>query len=151
MFHLNLPDYNFRLKFCDGKNYIFDTIRKKYVIATPEEWVRQRFIRFLCETLNYPESLIAIEKQIQFNGLKKRCDAVIYNKMHTPEIIVELKAPSVTINQMTFDQASVYNYKLKVNYLFISNGLTHYACKIDHENQKLLFLPAIPSFDSIHV
>lgn len=147
MWQLNLPEYQFRIKIHNNKQLIFDSIRKKFVSLTPEEYVRQHFIRFLIEQRNYPESKIAIEKEININGLKKRCDAVIYNAAYTPLMIVEFKAPTVKLSQQTFDQAATYNTKLCVNYLLISNGLEHYACYV--EASKYQFLADIPYYNNL--
>ena len=118
-------------------------------MLTPEEWVRQHFIRFLIEEKKYPASYIAIEKQIELNGLRKRCDAVVYNPNFEPIAIIELKAPQIQLTQNTFDQAAVYNSKLKVDYLLISNGLEHYACKVDTINSRYQFFEQIPDYNSL--
>jgi len=149
MWQLNLPGYNFRIKNINNKLSIFDDIRKKFVINTPEEWVRQHFIRFLVEEKKYPVNFIAIEKQIEVNGLRKRCDAIIYNPQFKPMIIIELKAPQIQLTQATFDQAAVYNSKLQVEYLFLSNGLEHFACKVDGVNSRYQFFEGIPEYPSL--
>jgi type I site-specific restriction endonuclease len=149
MWQLNLPEYKFRVKIQDSKEFIFDNLRKKFVVLTPEEWVRQHFIRFLIEEKKYPASFIAVEKQIELNGLRKRCDAVVYNPNFEPMAIIELKAPQIQLTQSTFDQAAVYNSKLKVDYLLISNGLNHYACKVDTVNSRYAFFEQIPDFNSL--
>ena len=131
MWQLNLPAYNFRIIKKNEKPFIFDDLRKKFVALTPEEWVRQHFIRFLINVKHSPASLIAIEKQLVINGLKKRCDAVVYSRNAEPLMIIEFKATTVSIAQQTFDQAAVYNSKLKVDYFIISNGLKHYCCRLD--------------------
>ncbi len=149
MLQLNLPVNNFSIKKINEKNYIFDVNRKKFVVLTPEEWVRQHFIRYLTDEKAYPSSLIAIEKQLVMNGMKKRCDAVVYNYNAEPVMIIEFKAPNIKITQKTFDQAAVYNSKLKVGLFMISNGLEHYCCKIDIEKSKYNFFSEIPSFYQI--
>ena len=146
MLQLNLPQYNFRIKYENEKTYIFDSQRKKHVILTPEEWVRQNFIQFLIQDRGFPSAYIAIEKELILNGLKKRCDAVVYNENAEPYIIVEFKAPNIPITQKTFDQLAVYNAKLKVNIFMISNGIEHYCCKIDYENSKYNYFREIPTF-----
>jgi hypothetical protein len=143
---LNLPQYKFKLKNNENKTLIFDKVRKKYFVLTPEEWVRQHYISFLIEEKKYPVSLIAIEKQLTINGLKKRSDILIFNTNGKPEIIVECKAPSVKITQETFDQIARYNLKLKANYLVVTNGLQHIFCKIDTETESYIFLPEIPDY-----
>ena len=149
MWQLNLPAYNFRIIKKNEKPFIFDDLRKKFVALTPEEWVRQHFIRFLIDVKHYPASLIAIEKQLVINGLKKRCDAVVYSRNAEPLMIIEFKATTVSIDQQTFDQAAVYNSKLKVDYFIISNGLKHYCCRLDKNVLQYNFLDDIPDFDSL--
>lgn len=149
MWQLNLPKYKFRIKIQNNKQVIFDNLRKKFVTLTPEEWVRQHFIQFLLDEKNYPASFIAIEKQIKVNGLSKRCDAIVYNPNFEPIAIIELKAPQIQLTQKTFDQAAEYNSKLKVDYLLISNGLDHFACKVDTLNSRYQFFEQIPQYNSL--
>lgn len=145
MQRLNLPTYNFKLKSSENKTLIFDKLRKKYVVLTPEEWVRQHYVCFLIEEKKYPISLIAIEKQLTINKRKKRTDILVFNKTGNHEIIVECKAPSIKITQDTFDQIARYNLKLKANYLIVTNGLEHFYCKMDFENETYIFLKGIPN------
>ena len=126
---------------------IFDNLRKKYLVLTPEEWVRQHFVNYLINDKHYPASLIALEKQLVINNRKKRTDILIFNKKGTPEIIVECKAPSIKITQDTFDQIARYNLKLNANYLIVTNGLQHFYCKMDFENETYIFLKDIPSYN----
>jgi hypothetical protein len=146
MFKLNLPKYPFKLSKKKEKIYIFDTIRKKDIYLTPEEWVRQHFIQFLINEQNYPKSLIAVEKEIKVNNLKKRFDILIFNNKGLHDVIVECKAPTIKITQETFDQIARYNLTLKANYLMVTNGLEHYYCKMDFENKKYIFLKECPKF-----
>lgn len=146
MHPLNLPTYKFKIKSNENKYFIFDIVRKKYVILTPEEWVRQHIIHYLIEEKKYPISLIAIEKKLTINKLTKRTDILIFNTKGLPHIIVECKAPSVSITQNAFDQIARYNLKLSANYLIVSNGLKHYYCKMDFENEKYVFLENIPDY-----
>jgi hypothetical protein len=146
---LNLPSYDFRFRTTSRKQYIFDEIRKKYVVNTPEEWVRQNFIRYLIVVKRYPEALISIEREISLNRMSKRCDAVIYSKYGNPLMILEFKAPDVSVGQPVFDQIVRYNLALKVNFLLISNGLKHYCCKIDFQNKDYAFMHAIPDYDDL--
>ena len=143
---LNLPSYTFKLKSNENKTLIFDKWRKKYLVLTPEEWVRQHFVEFLVTEKKYPVSLIAIEKQVTINNLKKRTDIVVFSSDGTPNIIVECKAPNIKIAQDTFDQITRYNLKLKANYLIVTNGLQHYFCKLDTENETYIFLKDIPDY-----
>ncbi|UMB54981.1 type I restriction enzyme HsdR N-terminal domain-containing protein [Lutibacter sp. A64] len=146
MQQLNLPTYKFRIKSSENKFFIFDIIRKKHVVLTPEEWVRQHYVWFLIEEKKYPISLIAVEKKLTINKLTKRTDILIFDTNGNPDIIVECKAPSVKITQETFDQIARYNLKLKANYLIITNGLEHFYCKMNFENECYDFLKTIPSF-----
>ena len=146
MERLNLPTYSFNIKFKEQRKYIFDFIRKKYVLLTPEEWVRQNFLKYLVEEKKYPASLIAVEKEFKLNKLSKRSDVVVYNRLGQPFLIVECKATTVKIDQKVFDQIARYNMKLNVEYLVVTNGLVHYCCKIDVENQNYYFLKDIPEF-----
>jgi len=149
MLQLNLPQYSFRIKKQNDKLVIFDSQRKRYVALTPEEWVRQNFIRFLIEEKGYPAAYLAIEKQLNMNGMKKRCDAILYNEHAQPFLIIELKAPNVAISQATFDQVAVYNAKLKVDFFIISNGIEHFCCKVNLETARYEFFPEIPDFNQI--
>ncbi|OCK42857.1 restriction endonuclease subunit R [Tenacibaculum soleae] len=143
---LNLPNYIFKLKSNENKTLIFDKWRKKYLVLTPEEWVRQHFVQYLIDEKKYPVSLIAIEKQLTINNLKKRTDIVIFSSDGMPDIIVECKAPKIKISQDTFDQIARYNLKLNANYLVVTNGLHHYFCKLDKENETYIFLKDIPNY-----
>ena len=149
MLQLNLPEYKFRIKKLDEKMLIFDSQRKRYVSLTPEEWVRQHFIHFLINQKGYPSAYLAVEKQVNMNGMKKRCDAILYNDIAIPVLIIELKAPTVPITQATFDQVAVYNAKLKVDYFMISNGIEHYCCKVDTDNARYEFFPEIPDYSTL--
>jgi len=146
MLQLNLPEYNFRIKKQHEKLVIFDSQRKRYVSLTPEEWVRQHFIQFLIQEKDYPAARLAVEKQLNMNGMKKRCDAILYNEYALPLLIIELKAPNVPISQATFDQVAVYNAKLKVDFFMVSNGFEHYCCRVDTENARYEYLPEIPDY-----
>lgn len=146
MTNLNLPKYTFRIKNKENKLYIFDKIRKKDMVLTEEEWVRQNFVSYLHEDKKYPLSLIAVEKQCKVNDLIKRTDILVFNKTGTPHIIVECKAPQVQINQDTFDQIARYNMKLNATFLILTNGLQHYYCQMDHEAQRYTFLKEIPNY-----
>ena len=148
MERLNLPTYKFKLKNSQNKTLIFDKLRKKYVVLTPEEWVRQHFVNFLIDVKKYPETLIAIEKQLTINNLKKRTDILIFNTNGNPEIIIECKAPFIKISQETFDQIARYNLKLKAKFLVITNGLAHFYCKMDLKNKTYIFLKDLPDYKS---
>ncbi|WP_228236010.1 type I restriction enzyme HsdR N-terminal domain-containing protein [Allomuricauda sp. M10] len=143
---LNFPKYEFRIKNSQNRQYIFDGIRKKFVVLQPEEWVRQHLLHFLIFTKNFPKSLINVEKQLTVNSLKKRYDVVVFNPDGSIFLLVECKAPEVKIDQSTFDQIARYNYQLKANFLLVTNGLEHYCCEMDHEHEKYRFLEDIPDF-----
>lgn len=149
MLPLNLPHYSYKVAIKEGKNCIFDDLRRKYVSLTPEEWVRQHFIHFLLEQKGYPKGLLANEVQINLNGTKKRCDTVLYGRDLKARMIVEYKAPSVEITQAVFDQITRYNMVLRVEYLIVSNGLTHYCCRMNYTDGTYVFLPDIPSYDAL--
>jgi type I site-specific restriction endonuclease len=144
--NLHFPKYNFRFKSNENKTLIFDIIRKKFVVLTPEEWVRQHVLHFLISEKKYPVSLINVEKQLQLNDTVKRYDIVIFNKDGSIYTIVECKAPSIKINQQTFDQIARYNLALKSELLMVTNGLEHYFCTMDFENKKYLFLKDLPEY-----
>tara|TARA_B110000037_G_scaffold72019_1_gene86818 strand:+ start:708 stop:1151 length:444 start_codon:yes stop_codon:yes gene_type:complete len=144
--NLNFPKYNFRFKSNENKTLIFDIIRKKFVVLTPEEWVRQHTIHFLISEKKYPASHINVEKQLQLNDTLKRYDIVVFNKNGSIQIIAECKAPSIKTNQQTFDQIARYNLALKSETLMVTNGLEHFFCKMDFENKKYLFLKNLPSY-----
>ena len=146
MQELNFPSYAFKLKSSENKTLIFDIIRKKYVVLTPEEWVRQHVLRFLLEEKNYPASLIAVERQLKIHTRTKRTDIVVYNTQGTPEVLIECKAPSVKITQDAFDQIARYNLTANSSYLMVTNGLSHFFCQIDAENETYVFLKDIPAY-----
>ena len=143
---LNFPTYKFRIKSNENNYSIFDIIRKKYMVLSPEEWVRQHFVHYLIEEKNYPISLIAVEKKLTINKLTKRTDILVFTSEGLPHIIVECKAHSIKITQDTFDQIARYNLKLEANYLITTNGLEHFYCKMDTENEQYLFLKSIPNY-----
>ena len=146
---LNFSKYNFRFKSNENKTLIFDIIRKKFVILTPEEWVRQHTLHFLITEKKYPVSYINVEKQLLLNDTAKRYDIVIFKNDGDVEIIIECKAPSVTINQVSFDQIARYNLALNSNLLMVTNGLTHYFCKMDIKNKKYFFLRDLPKYEQL--
>ena len=144
---LNFPEYDFKLKRMNGKVQIFDTQRNKYVALTPEEWVRQNVIRYLMEEKHFPAALLGVEQGLTVNGMKKRCDAVLFDRQGKALIIMEFKAPTVALSQAVFDQVAVYNYRLNVDYFLISNGLTIFCCRCDVENARYEFLPELPDYE----
>ena len=146
MIVLNLPKAELSIKSKENKQFIFDIIRKKYMVLTPEEWVRQHVVHYLVNQKNYPKSIIAVEKQLTLNTLKKRFDVLVFNTKGLPELIIECKAPNVKITQDTFDQIARYNLKLNANYLMVTNGLQHYYCQMDTKNEKYVFLEDLPDY-----
>lgn len=146
---LNLPTYLFRIKEKEGKKIIFDVFRRKWVALTPEEWVRQNFIRYLTEEKHYPVALVSVERSLRLNQQNFRADAVVFTKSGTPLVIIECKAPEVKISQQVFDQIVRYNIELQVKYLMVTNGINHYCCIVDKEKLTYAFLPEIPDYKEI--
>lgn len=142
---LNFPQYSFRFKNSENKLLVFDEIRKKFFVLTPEEWVRLHVVKYLMHEKKYSASLINVEKQLKINNITKRYDVVVFNKDGSIFLIVECKAPSVPITQHTFDQIARYNLSLNAEYLMVTNGLDHYFCKMDLENEKYVFLKDFPT------
>ena len=149
MLELNLPPFDKKITKKDDKPFILDVIRRQHVALTPEEWVRQHFVHFLINHKGYPQSLMANEVQLKLNGMSRRCDTVVYDRMLTPRVIVEYKAPTVDITQKVFDQICRYNLVLQVDYLIVSNGLAHYCCQLDYPTHSYRFLRDIPEYTSI--
>lgn len=146
---LNLPQYPIKIKEEEGEYFIFDAIRKKYLVLTPEEWVRQNFIQFLIQEKGFPASLIAIEKGLKLNELQKRADAVVCDNKGLPIVLIEFKAPSVKITQDTFEQIGRYNSIFRVPYLIVSNGLEHFCAKIDFKQNSFEFLKGVPNYKEL--
>lgn len=144
---LNFPDCDFRFR-KDGETVsIFDSVRKKFIVLTPEEWVRQHAVQFLLGEMKYPKSLINVEKILKINGMTRRYDIVVFNSDGSIRILVECKAPGVTISQSTFDQIARYNMAMNSDLLMVTNGLNHYFCRMDYENEKYVFLPSLPQYN----
>lgn len=146
MVALNFPSYSFKIKSIENKSYIWDEIRKKHILLTPEEWVRQHAIQFLIQEKNYPALWMSIEKQFTINGRHKRADIVVYNKSLRPYIIVECKRPEIKITQNTFDQIARYNLSLDAKFLMLTNGLQHFYCQMDFKNETYVFLESFPNY-----
>ena len=145
---LNFPTYSFRFKNSENKVSIFDEIRKKFILLTPEEWVRQHVVQFLLQDKKYPKSYINVEKLIKINDLSKRYDVVVFQPNGEIFLLIECKAPEVPISQQTFDQIARYNLVLKAKYLMVTNGLNHYFCQMDFENEKYEFLKEVPIYST---
>jgi len=148
MQQLNFPSYNFRFKNSENKVSIFDDIRKKFIILTPEEWVRQHIVQFLLQEKKYPKSYINVEKLIKVNDLNKRYDIVVFKPNGELFLLIECKSPDVKITQETFDQIARYNLKLNAQFLMVTNGLNHYFCQMDFEKETYIFLEELPFFKS---
>ena len=148
MQNLNFPTYSFRFKNSENKVSIFDEIRKKFILLTPEEWVRQHVVQFLLQDKKYPKSYINVEKLIKINDLSKRYDGVVFQPNGEIFLLIECKAPEVPISQQTFDQIARYNLVLKAKYLMVTNGLNHYFCQMDFENEKYVFLKELPEYSN---
>lgn len=148
---LNLPTYFFRIKEDRGKKYIFDEIRRRFVLLTPEEWVRQHLVNFLVTQKNFPLSLIAVEKGFKNNRRKQRYDLLVFDRKGEPLMMIECKAPGIDINQHVFDQAGRYNNKYKAAYMLISNGMNHYCCLINKTSRQYRFLQEIPDYSEMEV
>jgi hypothetical protein len=147
MQELNLPFFEFNIKQEATHVSIFDVFRKKYVVLTPEEWVRQNFLQYLLQHKNYPISLIALEASLKYNKLKKRADILIYNKQGQPHMMIECKAPTIKISQDTFDQVARYNMIFKVKYLVVTNGMEHFCCEMNYSENTYLYLKTIPLYE----
>lgn len=143
MLKLNFPAFKILIKNKDNKSHIFDVLRKKFVLLTPEEWVRQHVVNFLIKK-NISKNHIAIEKRILINNLTKRFDVLVYDRNGEVLLLIECKAPKVNLNQKVFDQVSIYNQHLNSKFLMITNGLSHFYLKVDKKNKKYVFLNKFP-------
>ncbi|MBQ8464006.1 MAG: type I restriction enzyme HsdR N-terminal domain-containing protein [Prevotella sp.] len=143
---INLPPYEIKFREQGGKRQIFDFLRRKYVALTPEEWVRQHFVHYLLTCKGYPKGLLANEVELVVGEKKLRCDTLLYSRALQPQMIVEYKSPEIELTQRVFDQITVYNFLLHVDYLVVSNGLQHFCCRMDYERQAYTFLQDIPDY-----
>ena len=146
MIDLCFPNYEFRIKNKHNKKYIFDLIRKKFILLTHEEWVRQNCIMFLINEQKIPKALINVEKKIKVNNLTKRYDIIVYKPNGSVFLLVECKSPKVNINQETFNQISIYNSEIIAQYLMLTNGLFNHYCSIDYSNQCYKFVKDFPKY-----
>jgi hypothetical protein len=149
MYALNLPIFDTKIKKTADGLKIFDSLRRKFVALTPEEWVRQHFVHYLVSEKKYPTSLIANEAGVKLNSLNKRCDTIVYNNRLDPLMIIEYKEPNIAITQQVFDQIVRYNIVLRVRYLIVSNGMNHYCCKMDYDNMTFEYLVEVPDYEII--
>ena len=146
---LNLPAADLRIESGDSGYTVFDPLRRRRVRLTPEEWVRQHFTAYLIQHKGYPAGLLGNEVSLTINGMTRRCDSVLYGLDRQPQMIIEYKAPSVKITPKVLEQVATYNLLLHVDYLVMSNGLTHYCCKMDYESKKYVFLSEIPAYENL--
>ena len=147
MIELNIPAQNIEVKNINSKNYVFDVTRKKHLILTPEEWVRQNLISYFITNLKYPKGLIKTESSLKYNNLKKRSDILIYNKDMSHFMIVECKSFKIKINKSHLNQSALYNKIYRSKYIMISNGLDHIVCEYDWDNKSFKFKDSIPEFN----
>lgn len=143
---LQLPEYSFRMRKKDTGSLIFDEFRHRWVALTPEEWVRQNFLKYLSAEKRCPRSLMAVEKKVLINGLSQRFDLLVFSRKGDPLMVAEFKAPTVRINQAVFDQAVRYNSALRAPYFLISNGMDHFICQVDYQNHQTTYIREIPTF-----
>ena len=148
MVDLNIPEQNIEIKSINSKNYIFDLLRKKHLILTPEEWVRQNLVSYFINDLNYPKGLIKTESSLKYNNLKKRSDILIYNNDMTHYMIVECKSYKMKLNKSHLNQSAMYNKIYRSRYLMVSNGMEHIVCEYDWENETFKFRNSIPKFSN---
>lgn len=146
---LNLPESALKIKKTTRGLSVYDLLRKRYVSLTPEEWVRQYFVHYLIEHKGYPAGLMGNEVSLEQNGIKRRCDTVVGDHTGRPLVIIEYKAPTVTLSQRAFDQIARYNMVLHARYLMVSNGLSHYCCRMDYARDRYDFLAEIPSYPDL--
>ena len=150
MKELNLPSFDVKIRGTRERPEIFDSLRKRFVALTPEEWVRQHFVHFLVEHKGYPKGLLANEIELRVGEKRLRCDSVLYSVALQPQMIIEYKAPDVAITQRVFDQITAYNILLHVDYLIVSNGIEHFCCRMNYDANSYSFLDHIPSFSEIN-
>ena len=142
MIKIEYPPYQPKIKVDNEKEFIFDEVRKRWVVLTPEEWVRQNFLQYLTQIKKYPASLIAVEKEIKLGDLKKRFDIVVYDADTKPWMIVECKEMNVTLDKLVLDQVLRYNISLNVPYLVITNG--SYCMALQLKNDAMKEMNALP-------
>jgi hypothetical protein len=145
--NLNLPEFDLKLKRDSESLFIFDEIRLKWLSLTPEEWVRQNFIKYLTNHLYYPKNKIGIEQTVNINRLQKRCDILIYDSNTLPLMVIECKAPIVKIDQKVFDQAQRYTTELQLQHIILTNGVKHYYCRKEKDEFKIS--EQIPDYRSL--
>jgi len=143
---LNLPQFNFKFKQEENSLFILDEFRNKFIKITPEEWIRQNFLKFITEHLKYPKSLLKIESKINKDNTRKRTDIIVMDKSLNPFMLVECKNTNIELNQETLNQIAQYNLKVKAPFIVITNGLNHYIFEINFENNKVTQLNNFPEY-----
>jgi hypothetical protein len=146
---LNLPEYDLKTKEESGKTLVFDPFRSRYLVYTPEEHVRQHFAMFLIKERGFPATLITTEYALKLNKMSKRCDILVFNRDRQPVVLVECKSPKVKITQEVFDQVARYNMVFRVSYLMVTNGLSHFCCRVDFVSGNVEFMDEIPFFNTL--
>ncbi|MCH1608274.1 MAG: type I restriction enzyme HsdR N-terminal domain-containing protein [Flavobacteriaceae bacterium] len=149
MIKLNFPDYQYSIKSKENKSYIFDPIRKKWLVLNPEEWVRQNCVQFLINEKKFPIGLLQVEKKIEVFNTVKRYDLVVFNTEKKISLLVECKSPSVKITQEAFDQIARYNTVIQSEYLMLTNGLDHFYYQMDFKEKKYIYLTDLPTYNSL--
>lgn len=148
---LNYPPAPLKLTRNDGKLFVWDEFRKRKVLLTPEEWVRQHVLHYLISSKGYPSGLIASEHGIKVNQMVRRCDGVVFDKQGTPLLLLECKAPGVKLTEKIVHQVAQYNFELKVNWLVMTNGLDTIVAFVNSEKQRIDFVPEIPTFQEMNL
>jgi hypothetical protein len=146
---LCFPAYPLKLREIDQKLYVFDEIRKKNIVLTPEEWVRQHLLHFFLHQLHYPRTLISVETLVRLNGMPKRCDVAVWNKHQQALLLAECKAPHIALNPSVFEQTARYNLQLKVRYCLVTNGLQVYCYRLDYEQHTYQFVEQLPNYEEL--
>lgn len=146
MVKLDLPGFDYQVSKAEGKIWIFDIIRKKRVVLTPEEWVRQHIIHFFINQLKYPKSLIKIESGLTYNRLQKRSDVVVCDREGKPWLLMECKSPELPLNQNVIMQAAVYNQNIRAKYIAVSNGMKHVCYEVKEDVSETGLLKSFPEY-----
>jgi hypothetical protein len=146
---LQFPSFEYKIKTENKQSYIFDEVRKKWLVLAPEEWVRQHLIHFLIQFKHFPSSLMQLEKQIKLNETKKRFDLLVYNNRLQPLLLVECKAPQIELSQLVLDQILRYNLEIEAQIILITNGMNHIVYAYDKSVQKYAVLQDIPDYKLI--
>ncbi len=149
MHELNLPSFPLKIIKREGKRFVFDVFRKRYVVLSPEEWVRQNFLWWLKTHKGFPASLMVVEASLQYNRMPRRADAIVYGHKRKPVMIIECKSAEQKITQDVFDQVARYNFPFGVPYLLVTNGLEHFCCVRDNKAGAWRFLDEIPDYSAV--